>query len=943
MGGKQLKLLATKSDLETLEPILGALKEKGFRIKDAGGRGHGMVLAVLSEQFYGDKEAVDALLALIAQGAERVLPLQLDAAPVPDVIKNALYSRNIIPAGGREASLIAERIMDAMPKRKDYLPAILIAGGAVLLAICGAILWYYTSKPKDTEPEEVVASSEEPEPEKPLPGGLTEADLAKVRIVIIIGDEFHYYVKGDYQEGAEPMESDLATRIDADGESRWISNEDGHTYSMTHYDDLSFIGKMRNLERLSLINVEVDADKLPQLSLLWYLMDVYVSDCNIDNLDWMSGGIVRTFAITGTPVKDYSVINQCKQIANVEINLQHVKEADLSGFGPNLLKSLSIHNGTELENGIDLGGLQNCGLLYELGLNNMPVRDLEFLRDRTWLRFLYLLSCDQLTDASAIGTLTNLTYLRMEYCNALRDYTPIGECKALEKLELHCDGNSRVFRDASFLSDMPALRDIGLWSIDLRDLNFLEGIAQYQNAINLGFSGQIDDYSGLRFIKRYDFLHMNPRYDEATGSRNASLVLPYLKDAQIGELQLCGVDRFDLKDLPDNLTRLGIEGGDWRTLKGLKPYALSDINICNCQYLTSLEGLEAVSTLYDGSFPNLRIENCPRLRDYSALDGAGMACLTIGAMDNFPDFGKFTTRKLRLERIPGMTDLRFLSTFGEQRYLNIELVDLEDLSDISALSDFWGQELRVPPQVAEQAKELVKAGNFGSYEVQYPEGGWQPNDNVVELLSLEDLEMLSPSALKRVDKFGLVGDTFVPLEYGNVEWYFDDEGEVSFWFHYFETDERVPIERGEGIMTDLSLLSDLTGLHMLCLYDQPLENLSGIQEFANLESLEVGYCRQLTDVSAVFACPSLQELSLRNLPITSIQGIQNLMDLYRLDLGGDRELTDLKPLLSLDRLEYVLVSGEEMREAIDSLEGEEYPFYFDTQLFPEDVDFSDGE
>ena len=353
--------------------------------------------------------------------------------------------------------------------------------------------------------------------------------------------------------------------------------------------------------------------------------------------------------------------------------------------------------------------------------------------------------------------------------------------------------------------------------------------------------------------------------------------------------------------------------------------------------------MQNVSTLFDGSFPNLKIENCPRLKDYSALDGAGMACLTIGAMDNLPDFGRFITRKLRLERISGMTDLRCLSTFGEQRYLNLELVDLEDLRDISALSDFWGQELRVPPQVAEQAKELVKSGNFGMYEVVYPEGGWQPNDNVVELLSLEDLELLSPSALKRVDKFGLVGDTFVPLEYGNVEWYYDDEGNVSYMFHYFETDERVPIEYGEGIMTDLSLISGLTGLHMLCLYDQPLENLSGIQEFANLDCLELGRCGQLKDVSAAFACPSLKELALRELPITSIQGIQNLMDLYHLDLSGDRELTDLKPVLSLDQLERVIVSGEEMREAIDSLEGAEYSFFFDTAVFPEDVDFSDGE
>ena len=44
------------------------------------------------------------MIGMIGAGMENILPLQMDDAPVPDELKNALYSRNIIPASGREAS-----------------------------------------------------------------------------------------------------------------------------------------------------------------------------------------------------------------------------------------------------------------------------------------------------------------------------------------------------------------------------------------------------------------------------------------------------------------------------------------------------------------------------------------------------------------------------------------------------------------------------------------------------------------------------------------------------------------------------------------------------------------------------------------------------------------------------------------------------------------------
>ena len=57
------------------------------------------------------------------------------------------------------------------------------------------------------------------------------------------------------------------------------------------------------------------------------------------------------------------------------------------------------------------------------------------------------------------------------------------------------------------------------------------------------------------------------------------------------------------------------------------------------------------------------------------------------------------------------------------------------------LKSFHGSYLKVPPQPADQAEELVAAGDFGSYEIAFPEGGWDLNDlDDFQLLSLDELE-----------------------------------------------------------------------------------------------------------------------------------------------------------------------------------------------------------
>ena len=138
---KQIRLLCAEADRAALQPVLDALESKGLRVSEKAPGKNDLVLAALSEAFCADAEKSEALLDLLAAGAEQILPLQLDGAPIPDAIRNALYARNIIPAARRDAAHTAQRILDAVPREKSRLPLILGAAGILLLAVVGLLIW----------------------------------------------------------------------------------------------------------------------------------------------------------------------------------------------------------------------------------------------------------------------------------------------------------------------------------------------------------------------------------------------------------------------------------------------------------------------------------------------------------------------------------------------------------------------------------------------------------------------------------------------------------------------------------------------------------------------------------------------------------------------------------------------------------------------------------
>ena len=228
-------LLISPDDREELQALLAQLNRRGLRVSernDAAGKDD-IVLAVLSEAFYKDKDLTDRLLGLIGAGADKVLPLQLDDAPIPERLKNALYARNIIPAAGRDASLIAERIVSALPRKKSRLPLVLAAAGLVLVALVGFLIWRSA-----VGGEKLPAMAGEGPIVVPSALGITEEDLASIENVVIVGEQIaffqNYEIKGFTTNSDIPFIPDDAFQswdhfayLDEWNDVHWYSKETG--------------------------------------------------------------------------------------------------------------------------------------------------------------------------------------------------------------------------------------------------------------------------------------------------------------------------------------------------------------------------------------------------------------------------------------------------------------------------------------------------------------------------------------------------------------------------------------------------------------------------------------------------------------------------------------------------------------------------------------------
>ena len=570
-----------------------------------------------------------------------------------------------------------------------------------------------------------------------------------------------------------------------------------------------------------------------------------------------------------------------------------VVDADFSGFAPSALTEFQLYNAGESKP-VDLSGLKDCPYIEKMRLGLLRLNDLSFLNNAPRLSELWLEELDGLRDISALGGLKKLDELFIGRCNDIRDFSSIGGCEALTSF--HADGMDAL-RDASFLRNCPDIKTVEIEHCRLKDLEFLDNQQRPVTwNIKLSISG-CEDFSGLAYVRNFSYLFIDPS-QEGEEKGDIQPVLEYLKDADIFELNLDNCRNLDLGMLPSSVKQLTIGNCNELTdLSGFAGTGIRYLNLYNMQRLNSLNGIEKLTSLVNAEWGRLEIWNCPRLTDWSALDGASLDIIKLGDIYALPDLSKFRFRTIYLD---GLTDLEDLSIFdGKQDgwdYMEIYLHHMDQLQDINALSRFHGEYLEVPPQLTEQAQELVDSGAVKSFEVFYPEGGWEPMDYNVEIFSIDDLNTLPKALLKHVGYLNIVGDQVFDWEYQDVwdDWK-DDRAYPVLYDR--ETDKTKSVKKGS--FRSISELSDLTGLRDLNLMYQPLKDLNGIQVFSELERVDLEYCHDLTDVSALFSMQHIQEINLRQTDITSIQGIQNIKDLTSLNIENTK-VSDISPLAGCD-------------------------------------------
>ena len=903
MSKKTIRILAAEADRERLDPILESLHAQGIRTEESGKAGSGRdgsVLAVLSEAFYSDAEAVENLLGLLGQGVGNVLPLQLDETPIPDTVKNALYSRNIISASGREPAQIASRIISALPKKKNRLPLLLILLGILVLAAVGYLYWRSMEKPAEPAAATAPPTPEPTEVPPELPMGLTMEDLASIEVVMIVGEQAEFYRREDIvKRGSSPQWEEFFYRNYDETGAHFYSKEDGHEYSMTRYEDLSFLDLMPNLHSLYLCGIETDL--LPDLDDNPRMRQLMLADCEIPDLDWLAGSSFNSIDIlnsTGS-IRDFSPLTTCERLYYVHIDLVGTQEADLSGFAPPALEQLWINNGSDLTGELDLSGLAACARLKECRLeNDLPITDLSFLSGTLAMEKLFLHQLYRLSDISPVSSLKKMSQLELQDCNSVQDYSPIAECGRLSELMLSKNNEARI-RNVSFLASLPYLDNLTLYGLDIPNLDFLKGNNSHRITMsNLDLGGEIGDYSGLGAIQKYSRLCLEP-YDSPDPDR----ILPHIENAVIGTLVLRGFSRVDLSALPRITDELELDRCGIRDLSTMpESWEANRLYLNKCSRLTSLEGLQNQSRIGKGQIGvgNVRIFLCPRLTDWSALSGMSLNSLEIVGGYTLPSFADFHTGRLRIESMEEIADLSFLDEMDASRSCSFELVGLDAVTSLAPLDRFHGVYLAVPPQLAEQAEDLVKAGNFQEYRVEYPEGGWEMDDVEISLLSLDELDTLPDALLRRVNRLHIAGSMLVDPEQYDIWQDWSRGGNTpKLVLHDRVTDEEIPVPAGSGIVTDLSMFDKLTGLMDLELYGQPLTSLDGIQNFQDMQQLRICYCTKLKDASPAFAMPDLRWLSFQGCPISSIQGIQNLNMLEELEIDNTK-VADLSPLLECD-------------------------------------------
>ena len=874
-----------ETDGPQVTPVLEELEQRGLTICYPKNLRHPKsvirrtctVIAFLSAQSVNDHLFERALL--FAKALEvPLVSVKLDHTPLQDSVNNLLFASNMIFAD-RYATppLLADRILTAEslmhPKlTKAQIEAarlmalLLIAGTIVILAAAGFFIYQRISAAQQAQSQQ----AEPPDIAGLLSSGMTEEDLLNIRTLILVGDNMiNPYKLRYYRDWSEAV-----SKMEIDGETVW--SIDGKQIPRGTAKDISLIGRMSNLQDLILLNQSVtDLSPIQSLKNLAY---VEIVDCPVDSIAALSGmSVLRGITLEQTQVTSFKPLESSMSLERIILDAAHCTSLD--GLGIPTLKELELTGASELSN---LNSLSACSGLERLIIRNAAkLKDISGLAGCTSLSKLEINDATVLSRCDSLSNLTGLTEVSLQNCG-ISDLSPLKNSSGLQRLGLQ----DTPVQSLDWTSGMSQLHWVHMHGTRIHSMNFLKNLDV--DAMELHFSGDFDDYSGLAAIPYYSNMHLNPM------NRNLDAVLPFIVNSKFSQLELFDCNGIDFAKLPQEINVLRITNGSLSSLEGIDVLpSMNTLELQGVNRLSSLKGLEVCKEL-----TRITVQSCMRLTDYDAIYEKPYAMLKFDDLPTPPDLSRLQILgmgTLELNSMPSIRDISPLTGI-KNPISSLTLVNLTALTDISALRHMQVNELIVSPQLSAQAKQLNDEEIISSYEVVYPQNElWAQNEGDFKLLSLTEIKTLPSSLLERVNDLTVVGDCVLDTE--TQEWTDEWKDNEEFFYTVDRTSgEMKPV--GQGAISEIGDLSKLRNLQYLRLFDQPLTSLQGIQSMTDLRSIEVRKC-PLTDAAAVFTLTRLERLSLFNTRVTSIQGIQNLSKLIQIDLNGTL-VEDLSPLKVCD-------------------------------------------
>ncbi len=233
-----------------------------------------------------------------------------------------------------------------------------------------------------------------------------------------------------------------------------------------------------DFESLALTSVNIDDNKnitdLSELSVLGSsATSLSFSGCSVSDISFVSElNKLKSVYFDSNNVEDISALSGCTGLQIISINSNNIKS--LAPLGKCTALTEVYANSNKITS---LNGLQSATRLKTLEIDNNSVTDFSALKSSSYISKLSVKSNSTETpiDLSFVSSFAKtLTELYIDG-NAIKDYSPIGECIKLKKLTLN---NCKNVKSFDFLKSCIKLTHLYASGCDIESLSGLENLTK---------------------------------------------------------------------------------------------------------------------------------------------------------------------------------------------------------------------------------------------------------------------------------------------------------------------------------------------------------------------------------------------------------------------------------------------------------------------------------